>query len=285
MATAPTVIDVGDETFEHEVVERSHRVPVVVDCWAPWCAPCRALGPVLERLATEYDGAFILAKVNVDEAPMVKQALRVQGIPAVKGFRDGALVAEFVGAQPESAVRRFLETLLPSEADGLAREGLALSARDGAAARAKFEQALALYPRHPEALLGLARLHAAEGREADALPLLQRIPPGAAVEREAERFAAELRTRADGTGDEGALRGRVAADPNDLEARLQLGRLLAARGSHEDALETLLEVVRHDPGFQDGAARKAMLDLFEVVGARAPLSEKYRSALAQTLFR
>jgi len=285
MATAPTVIDVGDETFENEVVERSRRVPVVVDCWAPWCAPCRALGPVLERLAAEYDGAFILAKVNIDEAPMVQQALRVQGIPAVKGFRDGVVVAEFVGAQPESAVRRFLEKLLPSEADGLTREGAALAARDGAAARAKFEQALARDPRHPEALLGLARLHAAEGRDADALALLQRIPPGTPGAREAERFAAELRTRADGSGDEEALRTRVAAEPGDLEPRLQLGRLLAARGRHEEALETLLEVVRRDPGFQDGAARKAMLDLFEVVGAREPLTEKYRSALAQTLFR
>lgn len=285
MATAPTVIDVGDETFESEVVERSRRVPVVVDCWAPWCAPCRALGPVLERLAAEYDGAFILAKVNIDESPMVQQALRVQGIPAVKGFRDGGVVAEFVGAQPESAVRRFLEKLLPSEADGLTGEGAALAATDGAAARAKFEQALALEPRHPEALLGLARLHAAESRDADALTLLQRVSPGAPVAREAERFAAELRTRADGTGDESALRARVTAAPDDLEARLQLGRLLAARGRHEEALETLLEVVRRDPGFQDGAARKAMLDVFEVVGARAPLSEKYRSALAQTLYR
>jgi putative thioredoxin len=134
-------------------------------------------------------------------------------------------------------------------------------------------------------LLGLARLHAAEGRDADALPLLQRVPPGAPVAREAERFAAELRTRADGTGDEGTLRARIAAGPDDLEARLQLGRLLAARGRHEEALETLLEVVRRDPGFQDGAARKAMLDVFEVVGTRAPLTERYRSALAQTLFR
>jgi putative thioredoxin len=285
MAAAPRVIDVGDDTFERDVVELSHDVPVVVDCWAPWCAPCRALGPVLERLADEYGGAFVLAKVNVDDAPMVSQALRVQGIPAVKGFRGGVMVAEFVGAQPESAVRRFLETLLPSEADKLASEGAALGVNDAAAAKAKFERALALDARQPEALLGLARLHAAAGREADAMPLLQRIPLGAAVERDAERFAAELRTRADATGDEEALRGRVAAGPDDLEARLQLGRVLAATGRHEEALETLLEIVRRDPGFQDGAARKAMVDLFEVIGARAPLTEKYRSALAQALYR
>ncbi len=239
----------------------------------------------LERLAAEHAGAFVLAKVNVDEAPMVQQALRVQGIPAVKGFRDGVVVAEFVGAQQESAVRGFLAMLLPSAADKLAIEGEALCASVPTAAKTKFEEALALDARHPEALLGLARLYAADGREADALPLLQRIPPGAAVEREAGRFAAELRTRADATGDEDALRARVAANPADLEARLQLGRVLAAKGRHEEALETLLEIIGRDPGFQDGAARKAMLDLFEMIGAREPLTEKYRSALAQALYR
>ena len=285
MAHAPHVIDVGDSDFEHEVVERSRSVPVVVDCWAPWCAPCCQLGPVLERLAAEYGGAFVLAKVNVDEAPMVAQALRVQGIPAVKGFRNGAVVAEFVGAQAESSVRRFLDTLAPSEADEMASAGAALAATDAAGARAKFDAALALDGRHPEALLGRARLDAAEGREADALSLLQRMPPDTAVTRDAERFAAELRMRAAASGDENELRARIAANQDDLDGRLQLGRLLGAQGRHEEALETLLEIIRRDPTFDDGAARKAMIDLFEVIGPRAPLSDKYRSALAQALYR
>ena len=286
MAETRPIIDVGDEDFEREVLERSKDVPVVVDFWAPWCAPCRALGPVLERLATEHGGAFVLAKVNVDESPAVARALRIQSIPAVKAFRDGHIALEFVGAQPESAVRQFLAAVLPTEADRRAREGESrLAAGDTAAAEAGFTAALALDPRHPRALLGLARLHVARGDDPEALTLLERVPPSASVAREAERLAAEIRTRVDATGDEATLRGRVRANPGDLDARLQLGRVLAARGRYAEALAELLEVVRRDPGHADQAARKAMLDVFEVVGARDPLTEKYRSELAQALFR
>jgi putative thioredoxin len=286
MAGTHTILDVGDRDFEREVLERSKEVPVVVDFWAPWCGPCRTLGPVLERLATEHAGAFVLAKVNVDEAPAVAEAFRIQSIPAAKGFRDGALVAEFVGAQPEAAIRQFLASLLPTEADRLAQAGEDKAAGgDTAGAEADFEAALARDARHPRALLGLARVHAKRGEEAEALTLLERVPPGTSIGRDAERLAAELRMRADAIGDEATLRARVAANPEDLDARLQLGRVLAACGRHEEALAELLEVVRRDRQFADQAARKAMLDLFEVLGPRHPLTEKYRSELARVLFR
>jgi putative thioredoxin len=277
-------IDVGDADFEREVLDRSKTTPVVVDFWAPWCAPCRALGPLLERLVAEQSGAVVLAKVNVDEAPGVAQAFAIRSIPAVKAFRDGILVAEFVGAQPEAAIRQFLGAVLPTEADRLVREGESLAAGGGADAEARFRAALEREPRHGRALLGLARVLAARGEDSDALALLERVLPSASVAPEADRLAAELRTRADGTGDEAALRARLAADPGDLDARLALGRAHAAVRRYEEALAELLDVVKRDPKHADEAARKAMLDVFAVLGDD-PLVDRFRGELAKALFR
>jgi putative thioredoxin len=280
------VIDVGEQDFEREVLARSETVPVVVDFWAPWCGPCRVLGPLLERLAEEHAGAFVLARVDVDQAPELARSFGVRSIPAVKAIRARTLVAEFAGAQPEAAVRQILAAVLPSEADHAAREGDEAAAGGHLArARARWEAALALDPRHPGALLGLARLRADAGEADAALDLLERIGAGTPVSEEAERLAASLRTRAAAGGDEGALRRRLEADPGDLDARLDLGRLLAAGGRHGEALEELLEVVRRDPHHDDDAARRAMVDLFAVLGPEHPLTERYRAALARALFR
>ena len=282
MSTSEWVIEVGDADFETAVLKRSETTPVVVDFWAPWCGPCRALGPLLERLAAEHQGAFILAKVNVDEAPAVSQAFGIQSIPAVKGFRDGMLVGEFVGAQPEATVRKLLELVLPTAADGLVARAATLAPE---AAEAALREALELEPRHARALLDLARIVAARGDTAGALQLLERVSPPSPLVGESERLAAELRMRTDGAGDQATLRARIAADPDDLRARLDLGRTLAALGKHEDALAELLDVVRRDRHFADDGARKAMVDLFAVLGADHPLTERYRNELAKALFR
>jgi putative thioredoxin len=282
MSERQWIVDVGDQDFETEVIERSKTTPVVVDFWAPWCGPCRAIGPLLERLADEHRGAFMLAKVNVDEAPAVAQAFGIQSIPAVKAFRDGMLVGEFVGAQPEGTVRRLLELALPTAADRLVAEAARLAP---AGVEAKLREALALEPRHAGALIALARVLAARDDPAEALRLLELVSPPSPLLPEAERLAAELRTRGDGAGDEAALRARLVADPDDLQARLDLGRTLAALGRHEDALSQLLDVVKRDRQFADDAARKAMVDLFAVLGSDHPLTDRFRGELAKALFR
>lgn len=280
-------VDVGDAEFPREVLERSRQVPVVVDFWAAWCAPCRALGPILEALAEEHAGAFVLAKVDVDAAPETAARFGVRSIPTVLAIRDGQVVREFQGAQPETVVRAFVGSVLDTPADRAAREGEARLAEGRSdEAEARFREALEEEPRHPRALLGLARVLAAGERLDEALAQLAYVSPASGVAEEAERLAAELRTRAGAAGEDvEALRARVAQAPDDLDARIALGRALAARGEHEPALEALLEAVRRDPHHDDDAARRAMLDLFELLGGDDPLVPRFRAELARALYR
>jgi putative thioredoxin len=285
LPASPWVCEVGDHDFETAVLERSKQVPVVVDFWAPWCAPCRALGPMLERLADEYAGAFVLAKVNTDENPGLAGAFRVQSIPMVVAVRDGAPAAHFVGALPESEVRDFLDRVVPSEGERLAVEATALlDAGKQVDAEAAFRRALALDGRAAAALVGLATVVAGRGEDAEALALLDRVPPGP-HRQNADRLAAAIRIREAGAGDEAGLRARVDADPADLDARFALAQALAARGDYGGALEHYLAIVRRDRGFREDGARKAMLDVFEILGPGNELADRYRSELAKVLFR
>ncbi|HEX6438160.1 MAG TPA: co-chaperone YbbN [Candidatus Binatia bacterium] len=279
-------IEAGEENFEADVLERSHEVPVLIDFWAPWCGPCRTLGPVLEKLADEYSGKFVLAKINVDESPSLAGAFGVQGIPAVKLIKDGEIAGEFTGALPEPAVREMLSRYLPSEYDEQADEAAELEEQGKSAeAQAIYQSILDAEPNHPKSLLGLGRVLMNAGDRDGALQTLERISPVAEERKVADRLIARLQLQGDQPVDEAILREKLAAQPDSLEARFELAQALAASDKFEEALGEFLKIVKSDREFRDDGARKAMVQIFDVLPPGDPLVDKYRSELAKVLFR
>jgi len=279
------VREVDEASFERDVLEESRIRPVVVDFWAPWCGPCRFLGPVLEELAERDEGRWLLAKVNTDRSQELAARYRIRGIPAVKAFRDGAEVAEFVGALPESSVREWLDRFLPGPADDAVAQGEELWAEGRAPeAEAAYHRALALRPQSYGALYGLARSEAQRDR-AEAERLLDRISPDDAAAHAADVARLRLRLRGADAGDEASLRAQLEAAAEDDAARLRLGLALAAHERWEEALSVLLEVVRRDRGEPREEARRAMLEIFDAVGARSELADLYRAKLARELYK
>jgi putative thioredoxin len=246
-------IDVTEDTFESDVVARSHEAPVVIDFWADWCRPCHMLGPVLEKLAEEADGAWTLAKIDVDSNQNLAAAFGIQGIPAVKAVVDGKIAAEFTGALPEQEVRRWLEQLGPTEGEATVAEGRAAESRgDTGAAIAAYELALDLEPGNLEARSSLSRLR--------------------------------LQERAESGGDEGELELRLESDPADVDAAVALSDLRASRGDYERAFDVLLAVVRTSAGDTRERARARLVELLDTLPADDPRALAARRALASALF-
>jgi putative thioredoxin len=279
-ADAP-VFDVTDDTFAIAVLERSRTIPVVVDFWAPWCGPCRVLGPIIEKVAAEYGDDVALVKLNTDENPQVSMQYRIQGIPAVKAFVDGRVAAEFTGAVPEAQVRAFFKRLAPSPEEKAAREAEELASQDPAAAERRFRDVLSKSPNNVEAIVGLGAILLDRGELDAADDLLERAPTDRRakvmrhhifLERFAEKHASE------------DLKGEAIRNPGDPRARYRWGVMLAADGRMDESLDELLESVRLDRNFADAAARKAMLAVFDIVGLDHPVTREYQRLLSTILF-
>jgi putative thioredoxin len=244
-------MDVSEATFQTTVLDRSRTLPVVVDFWADWCGPCRQLGPVLERAAAARSGQLELVKLDVDANPGLAREYRIQGIPAVKAFRDGEVVAEFVGARPAPAVEEFLDSLLPSPAEGLVAQGDEASLR----------QALELEPTRADAAVGLARLLLARGEDGEALAVLSRVPGSFAADGLAARIELSRRD-----------------DPDLSEAFAALDA-----GDTERALDLLIGALPSADGAKDGV-RRVVVGILEELGVEHPLARESRRRLASALY-
>lgn len=279
------VVEATDQDFEAKVIEKSNQVPVLVDFWAPWCGPCKTIGPVLEKLAAESNGRFDLVKVNMDESPMLAQALRIQSIPAVKLFINGAIQDEFMGAYPEPEIVSFLEKNLPTEGVGDAVLGLQLLQSGNTAAAMKiFEQVLAEEPQNPIAQIGMGHI------------LLDQGDIEGAREKAYGVNEVELEKLSDRQKMEkllSALKGRIFLNeymdpkeesPGELANKFSQACQGALQGNYEAALETLLSIVKSDRKFKKDGGRLGMLAIFDILPLNSPLTADYRQKLSSILF-
>jgi putative thioredoxin len=281
------IVDVNEESFDRLVVQESRRRPVILDFWAPWCGPCRTFSPVIERVVNEKRGEVVLAKVNTDEAQELALHFGVEGIPAIKVVRDGALIFEHTGVLPEAQLRDLVNQLVPSEADRLVQQAAAAEESAPARAEALYRQALELDPRSDAPRVGLARVLVAQKKDDEVLALLEPVAAEGPLGEEAQRLRSQLALRglSDAvSADEAALRRRVAANPNDAQARYELGCALAQKGRHEEALELLLSAAERDVKLANSKVREAMVQIFYALGQSHPLSDKYRAKLALLLY-
>ncbi|HEY3344971.1 MAG TPA: tetratricopeptide repeat protein [Anaerolineaceae bacterium] len=277
MMTSDSIVDVNESDFEYEVIAYSQNTPVVVDFWAPWCIPCKTLGPQLEHLAEEAKGGFRLARVNVDDNPNLAIRFGVRSIPAVKAFQSGQVVSEFTGAQPEARVREFIRSLAPSAADLLLEKAASLALlHQWAQSEQTYRQVLEESAAQPAALLGLAKVTLAQGRADESLKILERFPAskefGTAqvVLPLAEAFV--------------AMRHSTADDDDETTAAFSNALRLASRGNIPSALDGLLDILRKEKTFRGGQARKVYLGLLELLGENDPQTRQYRADLSMVLF-
>jgi putative thioredoxin len=286
---ADLIKDTTDASFMADVVEASKTVPVIVDFWAPWCGPCRQLGPAIEKAVLAAKGAVKLVKVDIDKNPAYAGQLRVQSIPAVFAFVDGRPVDGFMGALPDSQVREFVDRLAKqgggaSPVDELlemAKESLELGDAGGAAQA--YAQAIQMDPGNVKAIGGMARLYQQAGDLERAAEVLEMAPEGA-KDPDIDAVRAALALAAEAPSETSEFEARILADPDDHEARIEYAKALAASGQMHEAVDQLIESIRRDRAWNDEAARKQLLTIFEAAGQMSDVAKQGRRKLSSILF-
>ena len=293
-AVAP-VKDVGQKEFMAEVIDASKEVPVIVDFWAPWCGPCKTLGPMLEKAVAATKGKVRMVKVDIDKNQALAAQMRIQSIPAVYAFKGGRPIDGFVGALPESQIKQFVQRLAaaggPTEEDNVIEEALGqakdlLDAGNHAAAGNLYAQILQHDPENPQAIAGHLRCLIKAGNAGEAREILKELPPEIAKNPEIVAVAATLEIAESGAkaGATQPLRDKVAANPADHQARFDLAMALFAEGRKEPAVDELLELFRRDRKWNEGAARAQLVKFFEAFGPTDPLTIAGRKRLSSLMF-
>ena len=277
MMASDYIIDVSEADFQYQVLEYSQKVPVVVDFWAEWCIPCRTLGPLLEQLTEEAQGAFRLAKLNVDQNQNLARQFNVRSIPSVKVFRNGRVQAEFTGAQQESKVREFLRAIAPSDVElTLEKTQSFMQLKQFKSAASTFQQVLEKMPKQPSALLGLVKCDIIQGEHVSALVILRSFP--ASQEFSHAQLLMPLAIALERNQDL-----REWSD-NPLDAAYSRSLSLITRGNYPAAFDGLLDILREDKKYQNDEARQVVIAMFELLGEDNELTRQYRRELASVLF-
>ncbi len=278
---SPWIIDTDDETFDADVFERSQQTPVVVDFWAAWCAPCRMLGPILEELAEEYQGRFILAKADTDRAPKAAAQFNVQSIPAVYAVSGGEEVDFFVGVLPKEQLRDWIDRLLLL---GVAVEAERLEETDPESAETRYRTLIEQAPNDPRGPIGLAGVLLAQNRADEATQLIEQLEERGFLEPEAEKVKAELQLRDTSGDDLATIRAEAVQHSDDLSLQLKLAEALAGQKQYEQALDKCLEIVAKDKKGVGEEARQVMVNIFRVLPDDSEMVRNYRRKLSTLLY-